>query len=220
MKNQPVKRSEKSRDIRNTILDVTRELFLSQGYKKTTIRQIIEKAGIKTGSLYHFFKDKEDIFLNIVREAYFDFIEYSDTITSEKENSVLKYAVTRALELKAVYRYKRIAELYLEAYSSWRITEMVLPINIERNRLFFEKYNKEFNEDDYTNITLALRGIRLIHFSERINSKKTDFEPKCRFLISTALKMFNVPEKEIIETIEKTIEIIKKDNISVYGMSF
>jgi AcrR family transcriptional regulator len=220
MKKHIPNRSEKSRDLKKTIIDVTRELFLIQGYKKTTIRQIIEKAGIKTGSLYHFFKDKEDIFLHIVRETYFDFIKYSDSITDAKDNSVLKYCITRALELKAVEKYKKIAELYLEAYSSWRITKMVLPINIERNRLFFEKYNKDFKEDDYLNITLALRGMRLICFSERVNCGKINFDTKCPFLLSAALKMFNVPQKEANNIIKQTMEIIKTDHISVYGMTF
>lgn len=35
------------------------ELFYVQGYDKTTTRQIIQKAGILNGSLYHSFTNKE-----------------------------------------------------------------------------------------------------------------------------------------------------------------
>ena len=58
-----MKRIEKSNNIKNKIIEVSRRLFVNQGYQKTTIRQIIEEAGINTGTLYHFFRDKEDIFL-------------------------------------------------------------------------------------------------------------------------------------------------------------
>jgi AcrR family transcriptional regulator len=52
-------RSERSRTL---ILDTALELFSHQGYRATSIRDIAEKSNVSTGSVYHHFKDKEELF--------------------------------------------------------------------------------------------------------------------------------------------------------------
>lgn len=45
-------------DMKNNILKVSTDLFLNQGYDKTTIRQIAEASGIGRGHLYYYFKKR------------------------------------------------------------------------------------------------------------------------------------------------------------------
>lgn len=204
-----MKREEKTQDLVRTVIETSRDLFLAQGYKQTTVRQIIDKVGINTGSLYHHFRDKEDIFLHITRKTYSDFINFADRLT-EGEDGAVKYALTRALELKLVENHDRIAELYLEAYSSWRITDMIHPINMERNRMFFHRYNPGFTEEDYANRTMAKRGMRLIFIKERVHSGPGKFDTRCPFILETSLALFNVPKDKIRAAVEKAMEISKE----------
>jgi AcrR family transcriptional regulator len=44
------------------------ELFAEIGYGKITMRQLAQKLGISTGTLYHYFPSKEAIFLQLVEE--------------------------------------------------------------------------------------------------------------------------------------------------------
>jgi TetR/AcrR family transcriptional regulator, transcriptional repressor for nem operon len=46
-------------------------LFWERGYERTAIADIIAAAGIRSGSLYHFFKTKEDVLIAVL-EAYLD----------------------------------------------------------------------------------------------------------------------------------------------------
>jgi len=39
------------------------ELFTTKGYEATSIAEILSKAGVNPGSLYYFFKTKEDLLL-------------------------------------------------------------------------------------------------------------------------------------------------------------
>lgn len=213
-------RKEKSREVRNKILDVARELMLAQGYKVTTIRQIIEEAGVQTGTLYHFFRDKEDILLQLVIDAYNQIMRTAATYYGKEKDPAMQYALIYALEMKAVHKYKRVAELYLEAYSSWRITTFMMPFNLERNKAFFHRYNKDFTEQDYYLRTLSLRGMRLSFLTEQAHTGTLGFETTCQFLIRTGLSMFNVPPTKIDSTIKKTMQMVKKDmNLTVYGLS-
>jgi len=51
--------SPKGTDTRRRILDVALELFSTQGYEKTSLREIAERLDIKKASLYYHFSSKE-----------------------------------------------------------------------------------------------------------------------------------------------------------------
>ncbi|MCG8633538.1 MAG: TetR/AcrR family transcriptional regulator [Desulfobacterales bacterium] len=47
--------------IRKKLLESCFSLFSQKGYSKTSVREIAKQAGTSTGTLYHYFKNKEDI---------------------------------------------------------------------------------------------------------------------------------------------------------------
>lgn len=53
---------------RNQLLTESFELFAEIGYGKITMRQLAQKLGISTGTLYHYFPSKEAMFLQLVEE--------------------------------------------------------------------------------------------------------------------------------------------------------
>lgn len=53
-------------DTRDRLVQAARELFWEQGYTATGIAQILKKAGVNSGSLYHFFPTKEDLLLAVL----------------------------------------------------------------------------------------------------------------------------------------------------------
>ena len=55
-------RISKQHDVRlNEILDVSEKLFVTKGYEKTTVNDILEGVGIGKGTFYHYFKSKEEV---------------------------------------------------------------------------------------------------------------------------------------------------------------
>ncbi|HEX3981907.1 MAG TPA: helix-turn-helix domain-containing protein, partial [Acidimicrobiales bacterium] len=50
-------------DTRERILDIALELFTTQGYDKTSLRQIAEQLGFSKAAIYYHFASKEDILL-------------------------------------------------------------------------------------------------------------------------------------------------------------
>ncbi len=66
-------KSEKSK---KALLDAARELVIENGYEKTTIRAICQKAGFSIGAFYHHFSNK-DALLNE------SFIYFDDTLDIE-----------------------------------------------------------------------------------------------------------------------------------------
>jgi len=52
------------------LIKAATSLFAEKGYAGTSVREIVEQAGVTKPVLYYYFKNKEDIFLEILEEAY------------------------------------------------------------------------------------------------------------------------------------------------------
>jgi AcrR family transcriptional regulator len=57
-------------DLRRTILDAAREAFAAGGYDSVSMRGLAEAVGLTHGSLYAYFKDKDEIFEALVEESF------------------------------------------------------------------------------------------------------------------------------------------------------
>jgi AcrR family transcriptional regulator len=51
---------------RKQILDAATKVFSQNGYHKTTIKQISKEAGVADGTIYNYFKNKEELLLGIL----------------------------------------------------------------------------------------------------------------------------------------------------------
>lgn len=60
-------------DSRLALMDATRGLVLTRGYGAVGIAGICERAGVKRGSLYHFFPGKEDLVITTLEALYAEF---------------------------------------------------------------------------------------------------------------------------------------------------
>ena len=54
------------RDLHNEILEAARGLFIAQGYRGLSMREIASVLGVSKPALYYHFKDKEELFLAIL----------------------------------------------------------------------------------------------------------------------------------------------------------
>ncbi len=69
--------AEKSQRSRERILEAALQLFSSQGYRATSVRDIAAGAGVSTGNVYHHFPDKETIYLTLL-DQYWEAIDDPD----------------------------------------------------------------------------------------------------------------------------------------------
>jgi AcrR family transcriptional regulator len=51
---------------RDRLIEAAQELFYLQGYEATAIAEVLEKAAVNSGSLYHFFSGKEELLLAVL----------------------------------------------------------------------------------------------------------------------------------------------------------
>lgn len=70
---------------KNEIAQAARELFTDYGYKAVSMEQIAQRANVAKGTLYLYFKDKEDLFIYLAEE----FIKQFDNFIKEIEDKKL-----------------------------------------------------------------------------------------------------------------------------------
>ena len=67
-KNSAHEESEEAQETRRAILEVARRLFMEFGYRAITTRQISDACGLTQPALYHYFKDKQELYVAMARE--------------------------------------------------------------------------------------------------------------------------------------------------------
>ena len=206
-----MKRDRHKTELKNRVVQAAGKLFMQQGYSKTTIKQIIKEAHITTGSLYHFFKNKEDILMNMSKDVFAKAADMSDGTIRDDSDACLRFSLEIARQLSWMLNYEKIAELYLAAYTSWRISNEIVRLGSLRNKKLFREYNPGFTEEDYHSRTLAVKGILHGFADELVHARRTVDQERLYGLVEMMLLIFNVPAGQIRKTIRKTRRIINEN---------
>ncbi|MGK5091467.1 TetR/AcrR family transcriptional regulator [Deltaproteobacteria bacterium TL4] len=77
------------------ILDVSREHFMRYGYRKTCLDDIARDAKISKGTIYNYFKNKEDLFLRFVEVEFTGILEQIYALVKaepDPERQLINYA--------------------------------------------------------------------------------------------------------------------------------
>jgi AcrR family transcriptional regulator len=68
------------------VVDASMALFAERGYHGTGIRDIADRAGLSTATLYHYMGTKEDLLLHIMREANTRLVAVANKATAQAQD--------------------------------------------------------------------------------------------------------------------------------------
>lgn len=74
-------KNDANRECKDAILKATVALIEEIGADAVTVRRVIEKADVSTGTFYHYFVDKNDLMMAFVREESFDAFELQTPVS-------------------------------------------------------------------------------------------------------------------------------------------
>lgn len=66
---KPGRRERYAALTRSAIVEAARMLFVERGFDDTSVDDIAEVAQVSKGAIYHHFKDKQEIFVDVYRDA-------------------------------------------------------------------------------------------------------------------------------------------------------
>ena len=70
--------------VRKRLLSCATQLFTRKGYTATTVREIVEAAGVTKPVLYYYFRNKEGIYLELLRGAFAKFDALLDASRAQR----------------------------------------------------------------------------------------------------------------------------------------
>ena len=84
----------KTSDVKETIIQESIKLFLSHGYQGTSVKEITEAAGIGRGTLYWYFKSKDEILISIFKKWEEEFVQgLIKAVRNHEGDFIAKYKV-------------------------------------------------------------------------------------------------------------------------------
>ena len=180
------------------ILDAARQLFLENGFLNVTMNEIAEATELSTGTLYLYFKNKEDIFAALA------------AVGAEKLDEVIERALSRKDPLDETNITKFIRD-YLDIYNDYGCYFDVLLLNYRGKGSvnLSDGYAQTIKEQ--TEKTL-MRAIQF--FSSTVGERAVDVERAKRLTLafwSSLLGMsqlVNIGQKKLLpkEMVDETIE--------------
>src|SRR5580658_8958392 len=95
--------STRGQETRERILDVALELFTSQGFDKTALRDIADRLGITKAALYYYFERKDDILLELHLRLHAVGTQVADELEAIEDGPARVEAWPRALHRVVAY---------------------------------------------------------------------------------------------------------------------
>ncbi len=202
MKNQVGMSETHRQEVRRRILNVTKELLVKYGYKKTTIRLIVHHSGVLIGSIYYIFRNKEEIFQSIIMEMVDNALRKIDAHCPE-ESPAFRYAAACAVEIREMEAAPIIRDVYKEGYDSPLVFESMVDQYTHMCHHYFDGTPLAARDEEYYERMLLLKGAMRGCIGELYFKKQHDHARSRRRLLSLALHLFHLPEEEITQIVER-----------------
>jgi AcrR family transcriptional regulator len=184
MERLPRKERERQRRERE-FLEAAEEVFSRKGFQGATIQEISEKSEFAVGSIYHMFRNKDEIYLALLKWRLETYISLLEEQMNHANDPVEKIGALIETKFRYYSENKPLVRLFLETTigSGWDLPLKgieALRIRYEEHlrgvaALFAEGIKKRlFNGDDPIGMALALEGMVRTFVTYWIRHEETD----------------------------------------------
>lgn len=180
---------------RKKILSVCVRLFIEQGYKETSVSQIVEESGTSRGSYQNQFPTKDAILMELVKTMFGGQFSMARSISGENLPPVYAYAVETAIQLTITELNENLREIYLEAYTLPDISEYIYLNTTAELKQIFGKYFPDYSESDFYELEIGTAGLMRSYMAKKC-SIHFPFNRKIERFLASSMRVFKVPEEE------------------------
>ena len=212
-------RAERTEEMRQSILDASLELFIEQGYDKTTTRQILQKVGILNGSLYNIYRSKDEIFADIAIRALSEAMDMMEDLIGPNVGIPERVCYLPCIEIFASSRSPRIAELLSVATERWDIQRKISAFYMERLGSLHPEDRDTMDDPSFVIGMIAYSGAIgavLRRMSE--DQGAMDEKSVMRVICSIQLKTFDVSMDDLDGYIDRLVDAFETHRIVICGI--
>ena len=189
-----------SSETRRKILTVCVRLFLEQGYKNTSVSQIVDEAGVARGSYLNLFPTKDRVLLELTETMFGGQFGVARSIADSKLPPVYAYAVETAIQLTLTELNENLREIYIEAYSLPETSEYIyLHTTAELKQIFSANF-PDYSDSDFYEMEIGTAGLMRNYMARKCDIH-FPLERKLSRFLTAAMRVYRVPEDELEQTV-------------------
>ena len=189
-----------SSETKRKILTVCVRLFLEQGYKSTSVSQIVDEAGVARGSYLNLFPTKDKILLDLTETMFGGQFGMARSIADIKLPPVYAYAVETAIQLTLTELNENLREIYIEAYSLPDTSEYIyLHTTAELKQIFSANF-PDYSDSDFYEMEIGTAGLMRNYMARKCDIH-FPLERKLSRFLTAAMRVYRVPEDELEQTV-------------------
>ena len=189
-----------SSETKRKILTVCVRLFLEQGYKNTSVSQIVDEAGVARGSYLNLFPTKDRILLELTETMFGGQFGVARSIADSKLPPVYAYAVETAIQLTLTELNENLREIYIEAYSLPETSEYIyLHTTAELKQIFSANF-PDYSDSDFYEMEIGTAGLMRNYMARKCDIH-FPLERKLSRFLTAAMRVYRVPEDELEQTV-------------------
>ena len=189
-----------SSETKRKILTVCVRLFLEQGYKNTSVSQIVDEAGVARGSYLNLFPTKDRILLELTETMFGGQFGMARSITDTKLPPVYAYALETAIQLTLTELNENLREIYIEAYSLPETSEYIyLHTTAELKQIFSANF-PDYSDSDFYEMEIGTAGLMRNYMARKCDIH-FPLERKLSRFLTAAMRVYRVPEDELEQTV-------------------
>ena len=178
------------------ILTVCVKLFLEQGYKKTTVAEIVQKANVSNSSFQNIFRAKDGVLTELVEFMFSNQFGAAKEVAGTQLPPVYVYAVETAIQMTLTELNENLRDIYIEAYSHEEALEYIFRETAKELYQIFGPYQPQLTEQDFYALEIGSAGIMRGYMARPCDDVLT-LEKKLVCFLSMSLRAYKVPEDEI-----------------------
>ena len=183
------------------ILTVCVKLFLEQGYKKTTVAQIVQQASVSNSIFQNIFRAKDGVLTELVEFMFSNQFAMARSTTGAQLPPVYVYAVETAIQMTLTELNENLREIYIEAYTQKEASDYIFRETAKELQQIFGPYQPELTAQDFYFMEIGSAGIMRAYMAQPCGGNLT-LEKKLRMFLTMSLRAYHVPEDEIKKTVD------------------
>lgn len=178
------------------ILAVCVKLFLEQGYKKTTVAEIVQKADVSNSSFQNIFRAKDGVLTELVAFMFETQFDMARRTTGGQLSPLFVYAVETCIQLTLTELNENLREIYIEAYSQQEASEYIFRETARELYAIFGPYQPELTAEDFYAMEIGTAGLMRGYMAKPCD-ETLPLEKKLESFLTLSLRGYRVPEEEL-----------------------
>ena len=116
---QKLTRKEREYQLRRTeMMKAAEKIFSAKGFHHTTMKEIGRESEFAAGTLYHFFKDKTDLYFTLLEEKVKELLRYLQSEVSKTVSSAEKITRLAKAEMAFFEKNKGFSKIFISERNS------------------------------------------------------------------------------------------------------